>query len=80
MPKLFANGSNRRHQHSVDVGFTEEGQNIRDDWGNVKAVELPGLTGMTSQDEPLDIVFQHWPPEAVMEVQDGGENGQDTNG
>ena len=39
---------NCRHQHSVDVGFTEEGRNIRDDWGNVKAVELPGLTGMTS--------------------------------
>ena len=66
---------NRWHQHSVNVGFMEEGWNIRDDWGNVKAVELPGLTGMTSRDEPLDVVFQHWPPEAVMEVQDGGENG-----
>ena len=56
---------NRWHQHSVDVGFTEEGRNVRDDWGNVQAVELPGLTGMTSRDKPLDIVFQHWPPETV---------------
>ena len=66
---------NHRHQHSVNVGFMEEGRNIRDDWGNVKAVELLGLTGMTSRNEPLDIVFQHWPPEAVTEALDGGENG-----
>ena len=59
---------NHWHQHSVNVGFAEEGQNIRDDWGNVKVVELPGLTGMTSRDEPLDMVFQHWPPEVVTEV------------
>ena len=62
-----------RHKHSVDVDSVEESGNIRDDRGNVELVELSGLTGVTSRDEPLDIIFQHGPPKVIVKVRDGRE-------
>src|SRR6266481_7905756 len=57
------------------MNFSEKRGNIRDDRGNMKASELPGLAGMTGRNRPLDILHQHRPPKMLTKVREGREQG-----
>src|SRR5882724_7343519 len=63
------------HEHNVDMNLVEKGCNFWDDQGNMKVLELVGLTKMAGGDKPLHFFFQHGPPESLPQVGKGCKNG-----
>ena len=67
-------GTKLRHEEGIDVGFSEEGGDERNDRRDVEVLHLAQLTLVTRLTVPTDVFVKVRPPEAKQKVIRGRES------